>query len=197
MATRPELPIREIQADLAERGLDGGLLWDFRGQNPTAVAAVDLSGHMLTRRWAYLVPRQGEPVLLVHRIEAGSMPKKPGGVVTYAGYRELHDRLRSLLAGRRRVAMEYCALGAIPYLSRVDAGTVELVRSFGVEVVSSADLVQVFEAVWSDQQLETHLYAAKHMREIVDEIVKEVRRRVLGKVPVTEVEIQEFILKQY
>ena len=62
MATRPELPIREIQADLAERGLDGWLLWDFRGQNPTAVAAVDLSGHMLTRRWAYLVPRQGEPV---------------------------------------------------------------------------------------------------------------------------------------
>ena len=74
MATRPELPIREIQADLAERGLDGWLLWDFRGQNPTAVAALDLSGHMLTRRWAYLVPREGEPVLLVHRIEAGSMP---------------------------------------------------------------------------------------------------------------------------
>ena len=65
MATRPELPIREIQADLAERGLDGWLLWDFRGQNPTAVAALDLSGHMLTRRWAYLVPREGDPVLLV------------------------------------------------------------------------------------------------------------------------------------
>src|SRR6478735_7700642 len=100
------------------------------------------------------------------------------------------------LAKTRRVAMQYSPLNAIPYISRVDAGTIELIRSFGVEVVTSADLVQVFEAVWSDEQLETHLYAARHMREIVDEIVKEVRRRVVDNVSVNEVEIQDFILKQ-
>ena len=88
-------------------------------------------------------------------------------------------------------------MNAIPYISRVDAGTVELVRSFGVEVVSSMDLVQTFEAVWSAEQVELHLYAAKHMREIVDAIVKEVGRRIRDKAPVTELDIQDFILKEY
>jgi len=197
MATRSELPIREIQADLAERGLDGWLLWDFRGQNPTAVAALDLSGHMLTRRWAYLVPREGEPVLLVHRIEAGSMPKKPGGVVTYAGYRELHDRLRSLLAGRRRVAMEYCALGAIPYLSRVDAGTIELVRSFGVEVISSADLVQQFLCRLSPAQIETHRRAALAIDRAKDEAFRFIAERIRAGRPALETEVQARIVAAF
>jgi Xaa-Pro aminopeptidase len=105
--------------------------------------------------------------------------------------------VRDALKGCKKVAMQYSPMNTLPYISRVDAGTVELIRSFGVEVVTSADMVQVFEAVWSDEQLETHLYAAKHMREIVDEIVKEVRRRVLDNVSVNEVEIQDFILKQY
>src|SRR5262249_23145850 len=109
----------------------------------------------------------------------------------------LHQTLHEALSGAKKVAMQYSPLNTIPYISRVDAGTVELVRSFGVDVVSSADLVQVFEAVWTDEQLHTHLYAAKHMREIVDEIVKEVRRRVTDKVSVTEVEIQDYIVKQF
>jgi len=197
MATRPELPIREIQEDLAERGLDGWLLWDFRGQNPTAVAALDLGGHMLTRRWAYWIPRDGEPVLLVHTIEAGSMPKQRGEVRTYAGYRELHERLERLLAGRGRVAMEYCALGAIPYLSRVDAGTVELVRSFGVEVVSSADLVQQFLCRLSPAQIETHRRAALAIDRAKNEAFRFIAERIRAGRPALETEVQARLVEAF
>jgi len=121
----------------------------------------------------------------------------PGDKHVYLPWQQLHQTLREVLKGTAKVAMQYSPMNTIPYISRVDAGTVELIRSFGVEVVSSADLVQVFEAVWSDEQLNSHLYAARHMREIVDEIVKEVRRRILDQVSATEVEIQEFVLKQF
>jgi Xaa-Pro aminopeptidase len=194
MPQRPELPIREIQDALAERALDGWLLWDFRGQNPTAVAALDLGGHLLTRRWAYLVPRAGEPVLLVHRIEAGSMPRRAGTVTTYAGYRELHERLRGMLSERRRVAMEYCPLGSIPYLSRVDAGTVELVRSFDVEVVSSADLVQHFLCRLSPAQIDSHRRAALAIDRAKDEAFRFIAERIRAGRPALETEVQAAIM---
>jgi Xaa-Pro dipeptidase len=194
---RPALPIREIQEHLVELGLDGWLLWDFRGQNPTALAAVDLGGHLLTRRWAYLIPREGEPVLLVHRIEAGSLPRRPGRVVTYAGYHELHDRLREILAGRRSVAMEYCALGAIPYLSRVDAGTIELVRSFGTEVVTSADLVQQFLCRLTPAQVDSHRRAAQAVDHAKDDAFRFVAARIRAGHPALETEVQQRIMRTF
>jgi Xaa-Pro aminopeptidase len=197
MATRTPLPISEIQADLAERGLDGWLLWDFRGQNPTAAAALDLADHMLTRRWGYWIPRDGEPVMIVHRIEAGSMPRQPGATVTYAGYQELHERLQRVLAGRRSVAMEYCPLGAIPYLSRVDAGTVELVRSFGVDVVSSADLVQQFLCRLSPSQIESHQRAALAIDRAKDEAFRFIGERLRAGTPALETEVQDVILAAF
>ena len=195
--TRPELPIREIQQHLAAQGLDGWLLWDFRGQNPTAVAALGLEGHMLTRRWAYFVPRDGEPVRLVHAIEAGSIPAATGRLVTYAGYRELHERLGALLAGCRRVAMEYCPLGAIPYLSRVDAGTVELVRSFGVEVVSSADLVQHFLCRLTRSQIESHRRAALAIDRAKDDAFRFLFERIRAGRPALETEVQATIVEAF
>jgi Xaa-Pro aminopeptidase len=189
--------IHEIQRYLGEHDLDGWLLWDFRGQNPTAVAALGLSGHMLTRRWAYLVPRDGEPSMLVHAIEMGSMPRRTGRVLSYAGYRQLHEALASLLAGRRRVAMEYCPLGAIPYLSRVDAGTVELVRSFGVEVVSSADLVQEFLCRLSDAQVETHRRAALAIDRAKDEAFRFIAERIRAGRPALETEAQDVIMAEF
>jgi Xaa-Pro aminopeptidase len=194
MPSRAELPVREIQEALAEHDLDAWLLWDFRGQNPTAVAALDLAGHLLTRRWAYLVPRDGEPVLLVHRIEAGSMPRRAGNIATYAGYRELHERMRELLSGRRRVAMEYCSLGSIPYLSRVDAGTVELVRSFGVQVVSSADLVQHFLCRLSAGQIDSHRRAALAIDRAKDEAFRFIADRIRAGRPALETEVQAGIM---
>jgi Xaa-Pro aminopeptidase len=193
----PALPIAEIQQALAERGLDGWLLWDFRGQNPTAVAALGFAGHMLTRRWAYSIPRSGEPVLLVHAIEAGSMPERAGAVRTYAGYRELGERLRELLDGRRRVAMEYCPLGAIPYLSRVDAGTIELVRSFGVEVVSSADLVQDFLCRLTPAQIDSHRRAALSIDHAKDEAFRFIAERIRAGRPALETEVQGVILEEF
>lgn len=189
----PGLPIAEIQTFLAEHGLDGWLLWDFRGQNPTAVAALGLGGHMLTRRFAYFVPRDDEPTLIVHRIEAGSLPRPAGKLAAYAGYVELHRALERILAGRRRVAMEYCPLGAIPYLSRVDAGTVELVRSLGVEVVSSADLVQHFLCRLTPAQIETHRRAALALDRAKDEAFRGIAERIRAGRPALETEVQEWI----
>src|SRR5437762_3947533 len=187
-----EAHIESLQKALQQDKLDGWLFYSFRASDPIAENILRLDhAKFTTRRWFYFVPATGTPEKIVHAIETGTLDSLPGDKRVYLPWQQLHQHLRETLVSAKKIAMQYSPLNTIPYISRVDAGTVELIRSFGVEVVSSADLVQVFEAVWSDQQLETHLYAAKHMREIVDEIVKEVRRRVLGKVPVTEVEIQE------
>src|SRR5499426_1209274 len=192
-----EAHIESIQRALQHDKLDGWLFYSFRGSDPIAENILRLDhAKFTTRRWFYFVPATGTPKKIVHAIETGTLDSLPGDKHVYLPWQQLHQLLREALRGVKKVAMQYSPLNTIPYISRVDAGTVELIRSFGVEVVSSADMVQVFEAVWSDEQLESHLYAAKHMREIVDEIVKEVGRRVRENVSATEVEIQEFILKQ-
>jgi Xaa-Pro dipeptidase len=193
-----EALIESLQKALQQNKLDGWLFYSFRGSDPIAENILRLDhAKFTTRRWFYLVPATGKPQKIVHAIETGTLDSLPGEKHVYLPWQQLHQLLREKLAAVKKLAMQYSPLNSIPYISRVDAGTVELIRSFGVDVVSSADLVQIFEAVWSDQQLDTHLYAAKHMREIVDEIVREVRRRVLDNVSATEVEIQEFILKEY
>lgn len=193
-----EALVGSLQNALQQDKLDGWLFYSFRGSDPIAENILRLDhAKFTTRRWFYFVPAKGAPQKIVHAIETSTLDSLPGDKHVYLPWQQLHDVLKQALSGSKKVAMQYSPLNTIPYISRVDAGTIELIRSFGVDVVSSADLVQVFEAVWSDEQLETHLYAAKHMREIVDEIVKEVRRRVVGNVSVNEVEIQDFILKQY
>src|SRR6266513_4697463 len=198
MTTAIDQRVSEIQQALRDPEIDGWLFYDFRGSDPLAYRILQLDPTIhVTRRWYYWIPAQGAPVKLLHRIEPHVLDTLPGLADYYVSWEQQRQILARLLAGGLRVAMQYSPLNAIPYISRVDAGTIELIRSFGVEVASSADLVQVFEAVWNDEQLETHLYAAKHMRQIVDEIVKEVGRRVRDNVSVTEVEIQDFILNQY
>ena len=193
-----EAHIESIQKALQQDKLDGWLFYSFRGSDPIAENILRLDhAKFTTRRWFYFVPATGTPQKIVHAIETGSLDSLPGDKNVYLPWQQLHQFLRQALGGAKKIAMQYSPMNAIPYISRVDAGTLELIRSFGVEVVTSADLVQVFEAVWTAEQLETHLYAAKHMRQIVDEIVKEVRRRVTDNVPVNEVEIQNFLLQQY
>jgi Xaa-Pro dipeptidase len=192
-----EALVDSLQAALQQDKLDGWLFYGFRGSDPIAENILRLDhAKFTTRRWFYFVPAKGTPVKIVHAIETGTLDGLPGTKHVYLPWQQLHERLREALRGVKKVAMQYSPMNTIPYISRVDGGTIELVRSCGVEVVSSADLVQVFEAVWSDEQLETHLYAAKNMREIVDEITKEVRRRVLDGVTVNELEIQGFVMKQ-
>src|SRR5438128_5038454 len=139
------LDIKDVQKALEADGLDGWLLYDFRSINPIAsdVTAVSRqTGHLATRRWYYLIPAAGEPRGLVHAIEKDALAHLPGTTTRYAGREQLDAGLRALLAGVQRIAMEYSPRCAIPYVSRVDAGTIELVRQAGVEVVSSGDLVQ-------------------------------------------------------
>ena len=164
------LDVAAIQQALAREGLDGWLLYDFHGSNPIAqrLAGLDGGGHMTTRRWYYLVPAKGTPRALVHAIERHNLDALPGDKRIYAGREQLDAGLDALLAGARRVAMEYSPANAIPYVSRIDAGTAEAVRARGVEIVSSGDLVQRFEATWTTAQLDTHRRASDALYRIKD-----------------------------
>ena len=164
----PDIPA--IQASLREQGLDGWLLYDFHGSNPIArrLAGLDASAKLTTRRWYYLIPAQGEPRGLVHRIERESLEHLPGARREYAGREQLAAGLETLLDGAARLAMEYSPLCAIPYLSRIDAGTIEGIRALGIEVVSSGDLVQRFEAVWDAAALDSHRDASARLHDIKD-----------------------------
>jgi hypothetical protein len=157
------LSIPAVQGALREEGLDGWLLYDFHGSNPIArrLAGLDHGGKMTTRRWYYLIPASGEPRKLMHAIEPYNLDHLPGGKTIYSQRETLASGLQSVLGGLKRVAMEYSPSNAIPYISRVDAGTVEAIRALGTDVVSSGDLVQRFEAVWSADALRTHRAASE------------------------------------
>ena len=183
---------RELQAGSA---LDGWLFYDFRGSDPLAyrVLRLDPSRHV-TRRWYYWIPAAGEPVKLLHRIEPHVLDELPGRAELYVGWEEQRARLSAILNGRRRIAMQFSPFNAIPYVSRVDAGTIDLIRSFGVEVVSSADLVQRFEAVWTEEQRASHEYATTALRRIVDDAFAHVHTALTTGQPLTEYGLQQFIL---
>src|SRR5215208_3125281 len=164
------LPIPAVQRALKKDGLDGWLLYDFHGSNPIATRLTDLaaSTKMATRRWYYLVPSEGAPRGLVHAIERHNLDALPGEKRPYSGREQLAAGLEDLLRGIRRVAMEYSPGNAIPYISRVDAGTVEAVRQLGVDVVSSGDLVQRFEAIWTEDAVKMHRAASARLYRIKD-----------------------------
>ena len=187
-----------IQQALGEDGLDGWLLYDFHGSNPIARRIAGLGGaaKLTTRRWYYLVPASGEPRALVHRIEQNTLAHLPGERRIYSGRAELEAGLAELVRGMRRVAMEYSPACAIPYVSRVDAGTVERIRSLGAEVVSSGDLVQRFEAVWDRAALEAHRAASQHLHAIKDRTFALIRSRVAGGTP-TEYEVQRKMVEWF
>jgi Xaa-Pro aminopeptidase len=193
------LDISAIQRALNEQGLDGWLWYDFQGANPIAqrMAGLNGGGHMATRRWFYLVPATGTPRGLVHQIEPHTLDRLPGTKAPYAGRAQLESGLQHLLEGTRRIAMEYSPNGAIPYVSRVDAGTIELVRGQGVDVVSSGDLVQQFEARWSDEAMASHRAASEKLYRIKDRAFDAVRSRVRARVPTTEFDIQELMTQWF
>ena len=188
----------EIQAAICSEGLDGWLLYDFRGLNPIAAGVAGMPpGAILSRRWACFIPSAGAPRWLAHGIEIGGLRDIAPGATAYVSWAEWREGLRALLAGAQRVAMEVSPGAAIPTVSRVDAGTVELVRSLGVEVVTSADLVQVAEAVWSPEQLQTHRRAAQALLAVKDMTFAHVRERLARGLPVSEVGVQRFMMSQF
>jgi Xaa-Pro aminopeptidase len=189
--------LAEIQRAVSDDGLDAWLFCDFRGSDPIGRDILGLGEGLATRRWFYVIPATGEPRALVSAVEPGALAALPGQVRVYRTWQELHDGLRLLLGGVRRVAMQYSPNNDVPYVARVDAGTVELVRRCGVEVISAADLVQRFEAVWSAEQYASHRRAARAVREVVDAAFAEIRRAVRARRPCGEGDIQRFILDQF
>ncbi|HET8646927.1 MAG TPA: aminopeptidase P family protein, partial [Vicinamibacteria bacterium] len=179
--------IAGIQRALGEQDLDGWLLYDFRGSNPIARAVIGFDESQIgTRRWFYLIPRQGDPVAILHAIEPNALKGAPGRSVLYRSWRELESLLKEHLSGKRRVAMEYSPGAAIPYVGRVDAGTVEMVSATGVQVASSADLVQMFEARWTPEQKQLHDRAARDVMLAKDEAFALVKERLAQGQPVRE-----------
>ena len=187
------LPIQAVQQALREDGYDGWLLYDFHGSNPIAsrVTGLASSGKMATRRWYYLIPAEGEPRGLVHAIERHNLDSLPGEKRPYAGRHQLEDGLKRLLSGVKRIAMEYSAGNNIPYLSRVDAGTIEAIRQLGVEVGSSGDLVQRFEAIWTDEAYKTHVAASEKLYRIKDRAFEFVRTRLGAGESLNEYQLQQ------
>ena len=193
------LDVRAIQTALAADRLDGWLLYDFHGSNPIAQQLAGLNGgpHMTTRRWYYLIPSSGEPRALVHAIEQHNLDHLPGTRITYAGRQQLDDGLTALLGQARRVAMEYSPDCAIPYVSRVDAGTVEAVRKRGVEIVSSGDLVQQFEATWSAAQLAQHQEASAALYRIKDKAFEAASKALKSGRRQTEYDLQQLMVEWF
>jgi Xaa-Pro dipeptidase len=185
------LSIPAVQAALKEEGLDGWLLYDFHGSNPIARRLTGLdNGFKTTRRWYYVIPASGEPRKLVHAIESHNLDHLPGEKTIYSQRDTLASGLTSVLGGLKRIAMEYSPGNNIPYISRVDAGTVEAVRRLGIDVGSSGDLVQRFEAIWSDQALETHRAASDRLYRIKDRAFAMVRESRAAGRALTELDVQ-------
>lgn len=190
--------IKAIQVELRATGIDGWLFYDHHHRDPIAgrVLGLDENG-MVTRRWFYFIPSRGEPRKLVHRIEQGLLDSLEGRKYVYAGWEELHKTLPKFLSGSKRIAMQYSPENNIPYIGLVDAGTVEFVRKCKKRVVSSADLVQKFEARWSAEQLESHLEAGGRIDRITQEAFQRAAAFVRDAEPLSEAELQRWILEQF
>ncbi|MDP9338759.1 MAG: aminopeptidase P family protein [Acidobacteriota bacterium] len=191
------LDISAMQTDLRAARVDGWLFYDFRGRDPIAQRILKLPESMRTRRWFYFVPTKGGPKKLVHKIETQSLAALPGETFYYAGLGELEKNLKKVLGRAKTVAMQYSPKNAIPYVSMVDAGTIEMVRAAGAKVVSSADLVQKYEACWTNAQLRSHEAAGKEIDRIVRGAFEHAAKSVRAKTALTEYDLKQWILKEF
>ncbi|NMB76232.1 MAG: aminopeptidase P family protein [Myxococcales bacterium] len=190
--------LEDIQKALQSAQLDGWLFYDFHNRDPIAYRVLGLDyGKFTSRRWFYFIPARGEPVKLAHKVEPGKLDSLPGTKRLYLSWRELHQNLAEILKGTRRLAMQISPLAAIPYVSTVDAGTAELVRGFGVELCSSAELVQAFEAVIDEAGYRSHREAGEKIHRIKDQAFARIGEALKKGQKLTEVELQRFILRRF
>jgi Xaa-Pro dipeptidase len=183
-----------IQEEIRKHNLDGWLFFDHHLRDPLSYRVLGIPKTKgPSRRWYYLIPAEGEPVGMVHRIERDELDRVPGDKIAYSTWQEQHAALAKLVAGKKRIAMQYSPMCAIPYVSNVDAGTIELVRSLGVEVVSSAELIQVFEARWTPSQIDSHFEAGRRVDRVRAAAFNFIRERTRNGVPLEEVEVQSFV----
>src|SRR6202166_3254601 len=186
-----------IQAALRERNIDAWLFYDHHHRDPIAYRVLGLSPElMVTRRWFYLIPAEGEPTKLVHKIESRHLDSLPGKKLQYAGWQELFDQVKLLLSGHRDIAMQYSPNNSVFTISLVDGGTLEWVRGLGKNIVSSGDLVALFEATLTEEQIKTHFAARDSLDEITAAAFQEIGRRA-RKGGTNEFEIQQWILEAF
>ncbi|MGE5234993.1 MAG: M24 family metallopeptidase [Acidobacteriota bacterium] len=190
--------IRRIQQELAAAKVDGWLFYDFRNRDAIAYQVLGLDfGGFVTRRWFYWIPTQGEPVRVVSAVESTKLDSLPGAKRVYMSWRELHQILKESLGASRRVAMQYSPEGNVPYVSIVDAGTIELLRSWGYEPVSSAGLVQTFQAVLDEDGLRSHVEAGKKVQPIKDEAFARIGSELKAGRTITPYDVQQFIVRRF
>jgi len=187
-----------IQRELQKAGLDGWLFFDHHERDPLAYRVLGLKppGHV-TRRWYYFIPARGEPRGLTHQVEPHVLDVLPGAKIPYARWQEQETGLRKLLQGARTVAMQYSPRCAVPYVANVDAGTIELIRSLGVDVVGSAELIQIFEAKWTPAQLEMHLEAGRRVDRIRREAFEHIQQATHAGQPLDEYGVQLFVMRRF
>ncbi|MCX6136903.1 MAG: M24 family metallopeptidase [Ignavibacteriales bacterium] len=197
-AQDPKIKVSQIQTTLRDNNVDGWLLYNFRQSNVFASKVLDLPSHLTQmRRYFYYIPAQGVPQKIVHGIEAHNLDHLPGEKTVYVSWQSLHAALRGALRGAKCVAMEYSPDNSIPYVSKVDAGTVELIRSFGVDVVSSGDIVQYFEARWSDEQRMDQFETCDILRKTVDVAFGFIGDRLRAGTRVTEYDVQQRMARYF
>jgi Xaa-Pro dipeptidase len=190
--------IQKIQKAIRAEEIDGWLLYDFRGSNPFATAVMEIPSHMhCTRRMFYYIPAKGTPHKLVHNIESKNLDHLPGKKSIYVSWRSLEEQLDAMLKKADTVAMEYTPRNAIPYVSIVDAGMVELVKRQKVKIVSSANLVQRFEAVWSPKQFRENKKVARVCLDTMHKAFAFIGKQIKARKKVTEYDVQQFIMKEF
>jgi Xaa-Pro dipeptidase len=190
------MDIPRIQEALRRQKLDGWLFFDHHERDPLAYRVLGFRPpRHVTRRWYYLIPADGEPIGLVHRIEAGIIDALPGDKLRYSSWQEQHAQLARILKGKTRIAMQYSPLCAVPYVAMVDAGTVELVRAQGVDVASSAELIQEFEACLTDAQFATHLGAGKRVDKVCAGAFRLIGERLSQGVD--ELTVRDWVLAEF
>lgn len=190
--------ISEIQAAIRDEKLDGWLFFDHHRRDPLAYRVLRFApGSMVSRRWYYFIPAEGEPRKLEHKIEAHTLDALPGRQSLYAEWGEMVERLGELTRGAKKIAMQYSPRCAVPYVSMVDAGTIELVRGLGLDIATSANLIQYFEARWTREQLESHFEAARRIDRVRREAFERIGAKQHAGERVTEWDIKQFILDRY
>ncbi len=192
------MDLKKIQTALRRRGIDGWLFYDFHNRDMLAYRILGLdSTKMATRRWFYFIPAKGEPRKLAHSVEKFKLDSLPGKKEVYLPWEQQHQLLKKMLGPKKKIAMQYSPKNNIPYISIVDAGTIELVKSFGHQVVSSADLVTEFEAFIDEEGYSLHLQASKIIDKIRKEAFELIGKSVKEKLNLTEYDVQQFIMKRF
>lgn len=192
-----QIKLQKVQKRLQDLNLDGWLLYDFRKTNDLACRFLEIPKEkFLSRRFFYWIPKEGTPVKIVHQIEDDALNHLPGTVQRYRTWNELENHLDQVLRTQKRICMEYSPRNAIPYISKVDAGTMDVIRGFGVEVASSGDLLQEYTNVWTDEQLRSHAAAA----DVLDKAVASAWELIWDSLrfdrQITEHEVQQYILEE-